>query len=279
MALETIDSAWTEPVVVDPSNPPQYPYNKIQQSESGHSIEMDDTVGKERVRIQHRSGSFLEMQPDGTEVHKIYGDGYEIIMGGKNVSIKGQCNLTVEGAMVVTIKGDAVMNVDGSATQFIKGDLIQTVSGATKITSTGDMDLTSKADITMTAQNIYISGEVAVRGGISSTTSISAVNNVTAGMQCYAKLGFLTPGYITAGSPVPLSTVPGAIWTIGMVQGQLAQFGTMTATAGLLGGSGLIAGVNVKDSVFTMAQDRAIFNAHRHYDSRGGLTTTPTLNS
>jgi hypothetical protein len=44
MSLETIDSAWTEPVVVDPSNPPQYPYNKIQQSESGHSIEMDDTV-------------------------------------------------------------------------------------------------------------------------------------------------------------------------------------------------------------------------------------------
>lgn len=277
MALENIDSAWTEPVVVDPSNPPQYPYNKIQQSESGHSIEMDDSVGKERVRIQHRSGSFLEMQPDGTEVHKIYGDGYEIIMGGKNVSIKGQCNLTIEGAMVVNINGDAIMNVGGDATQFIQGDLVQTVSGSTQITSTGDMDLTSKADITMTAQNIMISGEVAVRGGISSTASISAVNNITAGLQCYAKLGFLTPGYITAGSPVPLSTVPGAIWTMGMVQGQLGQFGSMIGLAGLLGGTGLIKGVNVSDATRTMAADRAIYNSHRHTGVQaGGATTGPT---
>lgn len=279
MAIESVDSSWTEPVIVDPSNPPKYPYNKIQQSESGHSIEMDDTVGKERLRLQHRSGSFLEMQPDGTEVHKIYGDGYEIVMGAKNVSIKGQCNITIEGPCVVNIKGDSIMNIAGDSTQFISGDVVQQIQGSAKITSVDDMDLTSKGDINMSAQNVNINADVNVRGGVSSTASISATNNITAGMQVYAKIGIITPGYITAGSPVPLSTVPGSIWTIGMVQGQLAQFGNMIGVAGLLGGSGLIAGVNVKDSVFTMAQDRAIFNAHRHYDSRNGLTTTPTLNS
>lgn len=283
------NSAWTEPIVVDEKNPPKYPFNNVTQTAGGHSFEMDDTPSKERVRIQHRSGSFLEMQPDGTEVHKIYGDGYEIIAGAKNVMIKGQCNITIQGASVVNVKGDSFFNVDGNATQMIRGNLVQQVEGTAKITSKGDMDLASKEDITMSAQNVYVNGDLAVRGAISSTLSISATNNITAGMQSYAKLGFVTPGYITAGSPVPLNMAPGSIHTTGWVQGQLATFGQMYGLAGLLGGTGLIRGVNVtatgtvlgavvKDPVFSMAQDRAIFNAHRHYDSRNGLTTTPTLN-
>jgi hypothetical protein len=278
MAIESIDSAWTEPVIVDPSNPPQYPYNKIQQSESGHSIEMDDTVGKERLRLQHRSGSFLEMQPDGTEVHKIYGDGYEIVMGKKNVSIKGQCNISIDGPCVVNIKGDSIMNVDGNSTQFIKGDVVQQIKGSTKITSAGDLDIASQGDITMSAQSVNINADLNVRGGVTSTASISATSNVTAGMQVYAKVGMVTPGYITAGSPIPLSIVPGSIWTMGMVQGQLGQFGTMTGKAGLLGGAGLIKGVNVSDATRTMAADRAIYNGHRHtgVQTGGGTTGTTT---
>ena len=289
------NSAWTEPVIVDVNNPPKYPFNTVTQTKGGHSLEMDDTPSKERVRLQHRSGSFLEMQPNGDEVHKIYGDGYEIIAGAKNVMIKGQCNVTIKGASVVTINGDSVINVDGDATQFIKGNLVQQVNGTAKITAKGDMDLTSKEDITMSAQNVYVNGDLAVRGAIASTLSISATNNITAGMQSYAKLGFVTPGYITAGSPVPLNMAPGSIHTTGWVQGQLATFGSMYGVAGLLGGTGLVKGLNVnatvlvsgatvygavvKDPVFSMAQDRAIFQAHRHYDSRNGLTTTPTLNS
>jgi hypothetical protein len=285
-----VNSAWTEPVIVDAKNPPKYPFNTVTQTKGGHSLEMDDTPSKERVRLQHRSGSFIEMQPNGDEVHKIYGDSYEIVAGSKNVKIKGQCNITIDGPCVVTINGDSIFNVNGDATQFVKGNLVQQVNGTAKITSKGDMDLTSKEDITMSAQNVYVNGDLAVRGAISSTLSISATNNVTAGMQSYAKLGFVTPGYITAGSPVPLNMAPGSIHTTGWVQGQLATFGTMYGLAGLLGGTGLIKGVNVtatatvfgaivKDPVFSMAQDRAIFQAHRHYDSRNGLTTTPTLNS
>jgi hypothetical protein len=274
MGIESVDSSWTEPVIVDPSNPPKYPYNKIQQSESGHSIEMDDTVGKERLRLQHRSGSFLEMQPDGTEVHKIYGDGYEIVMGAKNVSIKGQCNITIDGPCVVNIRGDSIMNIAGDSTQFISGDVVQQIQGSAKITSVDDMDLTSKGDITMSAQNVNINADVNVRGGVSSTASISATNNITAGMQVYAKIGMVTPGYITAGSPVPLSTIPGSIWTMGWVQGQIATFGTMTAKAGLLGGTGVIKGVVVGDAVRTMQGDRAIFNMHAHSAVKGGGDTS-----
>ena len=40
------NSAWTEPVVIDSTNKPQYPYNNISQTKSGHSFEMDDTPKK-----------------------------------------------------------------------------------------------------------------------------------------------------------------------------------------------------------------------------------------
>ena len=281
MAIESIDSSWTEPVIVDPSNPPKNPFNKIQQSESGHSIEMDDTVGKERLRLQHRSGSFLEMQPDGTEVHKIYGDGYEIIMGKKNVSIKGQCNITIEGPCVVNIKGDSIMNIAGDSTQFIGGNVVQQIQGKAKITSVGDMDLTSKGDINMAAQNVNINADVNVRGGVTSTASISATNNITAGMQVYAKIGMVTPGYITAGSPIPLSVIPGTITSTVYMQSKLANFGALNSLPAF-GGTGLATATNimsltnVTDAVRSMAADRAIYNSHAHTGVQGGGSTTGT---
>jgi hypothetical protein len=79
------DNSWTEPESArNTETPPVYPYNNIQQTESGHSFEMDDTPTRERVRLQHRIGTFLEMHPDGDEVHKVYGTGYEIYLKGKN---------------------------------------------------------------------------------------------------------------------------------------------------------------------------------------------------
>ena len=80
------DYGWTEPE--SPASiayPPKYPFNNITQTPSGHMFEMDDTPGGERIRIHHRSGTFTEMHPNGDEVHKIYGDGYEIITKNKNV--------------------------------------------------------------------------------------------------------------------------------------------------------------------------------------------------
>jgi len=243
------NSSWTEPVVVDQNNPPKYPYNQIQQSESGHSIELDDSPSKERVRFQHRSGTFTEMQPNGDEVHKIYGDGYEIVLGGKNVQINGQCNITIDGACVVHIKGDSFMQVDGNVTQKVKGDVTQTVSGTTTIAGDGDIDIASSGDISLSAQSVNIDADLNVNGGITSTQSISAVGNVEAGLQCYATLGMVTPGYIGAGSPVPLNPIPG--W---------------------------ISGLMVTDIVRTIAMDRIMYDIHYHpvLSKDFGITGFPT---
>lgn len=103
-----------------------YPYNKVYQTESGHYKEWDDTEGKERIREQHTSGTYYEMQDDGsmrTEVHKdqyirVKGDA-TIIVGSKepgenraNVTITGDCNITVTGDASINAKNVSVTGTD-----------------------------------------------------------------------------------------------------------------------------------------------------------------------
>ena len=42
-----------------------YGLNRVQRSLTGHSFEIDDTPGNERVLIYHNSGAGIELRPDG----------------------------------------------------------------------------------------------------------------------------------------------------------------------------------------------------------------------
>ena len=46
--------------------PSIFPFNQIQETPSGHSFEMDDTPGGERVLIKHRTGAGIELRADGS---------------------------------------------------------------------------------------------------------------------------------------------------------------------------------------------------------------------
>ena len=83
---------------------PVYPYNKVIQSESGHVIEMDDTLGAERLAIEHRSGTFQEIHPDGSMVTRVVNDNYTIICKDQEVFVGGTVNIKVLGdAKIETI--------------------------------------------------------------------------------------------------------------------------------------------------------------------------------
>lgn len=51
---------WKEPNSYDNYNT-SYPKNTVYQTDGGHTIEIDDTAGFERVNIYHESGSYIEM--------------------------------------------------------------------------------------------------------------------------------------------------------------------------------------------------------------------------
>ena len=102
-------AGWSEP---EPPYAAQYPFNKARQTESGHIEEWDDTPGAERVHIFHRSGSFIEMHPDGKVVYKSMSHAYQISMGDHDVKVKGNCNISVDGNATVHAKGEVHLQGD-----------------------------------------------------------------------------------------------------------------------------------------------------------------------
>lgn len=211
----SIDSSWTEP---KSDYKAVYPYNNIKQTESGHFFEMDDTPGAERVRLQHRTGTFTEVQANGQRINKVKGDNYELIIGNDYVYIKGQCNITVEGACVINVKGDAFTVVEGNAKMQVKGDCNQLVEGTTNISSKGDINVATSGDINLQASAVNINADLNVNGGITSSQTVSALGNVTAGMNLSADLSVQTPGFVTAGVAVNSPIINDYIGTLESVR-------------------------------------------------------------
>lgn len=197
MATKPLDYSWTEPESDWNSKPP---LNKVTQTESGHSFEMDDTPGYERIRLQHRKGTFTEIQANGQQIVKVLGDKYEIVVANNNVLISGVCNITVEGDSVFHVKGDSYSQVDGKSYQKVIGDSNIHTTGNIDVFSAGDVDINAMgtdSSITLKATDaVNIQSDLNVSGTINSKQSISAVQNVTAGMKLGSVLGVDTTGPI-----------------------------------------------------------------------------------
>jgi len=107
---------WTEPEVPYAT---VYPKNHVRQSESGHIQEWDDTTDKERLHTYHKEGTFEEIHPDGTRVHKIVGDNYTVIgtstgdAKNDNIHIMGTCNITIDANANWYVKGNVEQQIDG----------------------------------------------------------------------------------------------------------------------------------------------------------------------
>jgi hypothetical protein len=215
-----IDSGWTEPESASNANfKPLYPYNDAKQTESGHLFEMDDTPDRERIRLQHgKKLTFLEMHPNGDQVHKVFGDDYEITIKDKLVRVKGKCTIEVLGDYNLKVNGDYNLQVNG--------DYNLQVAGKTNVRSADDINLSSDNDIQIAAsedelkfgairlsayREVFISSELNVSGSgwiggaLTVETRLDAKVGVSAG-----HFGFVsvTGGLSVGGFPV---AVPGCV--------------------------------------------------------------------
>ena len=126
----------TDPVNIfqfdEPPSPahPQYPFNKVTESESGHVFEVDDTADFQRIKEHHRAGTFYEIHPDGSRVLKVIKDNYEVTLGDEYVNIKGTSRVTVEGDCNLFVVGNCNTEIQGNKEEHIYGDSTQVIHGS-----------------------------------------------------------------------------------------------------------------------------------------------------
>jgi hypothetical protein len=244
----------------------KYPYNNVVQTESGHFQEFDDTPGAERIRTQHRAGTFTEWQPDGTEVHKIIGNGYQIYAKDNNVIIQGQCNISISGDAQITVEGNAITNVKKNSQKVVEGNYNLVVKGDYTVSTGGDinlngMGLTSGVYL-QAGDRLVLNTDLTVHGEVLAD-SVYSDGSVTAGTGIHAGVpgstnpvaGISTLGGVNVGIPGP--TVPGVVNATVMVTAPVVLGTVMTYGSILMdpeGGAPII---------------RSIYDSHIHPTPKG----------
>jgi len=114
----------------------QYPENQVKETASGHIIEYDDTNGRERVMIRHRTGSGVEMRADGTVIYSSTNNAIRVVAANEKVIVEGDGEIVYNGNLKMKVAGDFDLevggdfnvNVVGDKEEIIKSNFIQSVA-------------------------------------------------------------------------------------------------------------------------------------------------------
>jgi hypothetical protein len=155
-----------------------YPYNHVFESESGHIIEIDDTLDHERLFTSHRTGTSQEINPDGTQVNIIKGDHYNIVSGKRQAVIEGNADITIGGRHKIYINKNGEENnhydiqIGPNASvniQVDKGDMnVVLKDGKMNTNVAGDYNMKIGGDMNLD-----------VRGNLNETVSQNKTSNTT----------------------------------------------------------------------------------------------------
>jgi hypothetical protein len=176
-------TTWSEPASAYAA---QYPFNRVIETAAGHSIELDDTPGGERIMIWHRDGSYIQISSTAT-THKNMGDAYNIHERNHHVYIKGTNIVTIDGDSHVLVKGNKVEEIQGDYRQIVHGSIQMGAARSVEINGATRTDIRSAAlalDSNVENLNIRTAQNIAFESGDSisfrsKTISLSASQNAS----------------------------------------------------------------------------------------------------
>ena len=128
-----------------------YTQCNTKETASGHIIQYDDTLGRERVLIKHRSGSGLEMRSDGSVLVSSTNKHVLTVAADHSVIVEGDANLVYNGNLNVDVIGDYTMNIGGDYNIDVMGNVQEKLKGRrdTEVESTQTLDLKENYELTV----------------------------------------------------------------------------------------------------------------------------------
>lgn len=162
----------------------KYPYNQVLVTESGHEVHYDNSPGKERIRIAHKDGSYVEWTAGGKKVEVTVGNAQQYHKGGctvtidnnQDVKISGHQRVLVGGGSHVEVAGDASVSVGGDSLNFTAGDSKAAVAGNFHLMAAGDGNLNIKGNM-----NMKVGGNMVTDVGGNQTTGVGGETAHTSG--------------------------------------------------------------------------------------------------
>lgn len=136
-----------------------YPFNSVYESRSGHVIEYDDTPDAERLHFYHCSGSFTEIHPLGSEVHKVVGNAWDITLNDKMILVKGNCSFNANKTLKIMMGKDLEIEVFGDTKMLTRGDMTLDVAGNFLHKVGGTYTVASEGNMVMIAPRIDLNPE------------------------------------------------------------------------------------------------------------------------
>jgi len=186
-----------------------YPYNQVSRSITGHTIEIDDTPGNERMLIKHADGAGIELAVDGSVYISALKNRIECTGGDQHITIVGDAKLEYQGNLDMKVKGEfniecneynvnvknnknefiggsetkevykgITTTVAENVTNIITGQVTDTILGGQQHNVKGNMDYNINGNV-----GFYASGEMNVTSedyvNIASDNVTASANNMT----------------------------------------------------------------------------------------------------
>ena len=250
------DITFEQPGSVATLGEPIYPHNHVTYTESGHLFEMDDSPGRERIRLMHRSTSNIEFLPSGDRVDLTIGAKYDMVdsniethaLGNMFTNTEGQYDLYVGGrgvndaynvkvasgeATIATIDGDVNIIAGGKGRIVLKGADVLFSSGDGKPVSQKTFNIDnqnfkgtnlSEMDFSSKKSRYHSDGETSVTSASYNLTSndVNITGNKSLSLNATMGSEEVVNGLLTGGSP----NNPGYGKTVTTLGGKM-QFNTV----------------------------------------------------